>query len=255
MLRLINDFYAHQIENRIPFMVQKMPNVELLSICTPDAANFQQLSKLPYLQRLEINQAFKNVPLIEHYIEHKQLKALGLEHVDDSVILAVTKIKYLQVLKLTQCSANEIFPLAIDLPELRELYLFKCNVVFRDILWLVQNAEKLEKLVINTFETDANFEYVEWKKLDRQCGRRQTRLCIFVNICDLRVDETKLLEWNYKNVQFQREASNKWCYENDCFSIRTSIDSKWVERYDELLDDLCDDDDEDMDILYESEDS
>lgn len=222
LLRLINIYSYEDFQELIPCIVTQLRNLELLSFCTADAVDLRQLIDLPCLRHLEINHASSNLPLIEHYIGHKRLKSLGLEDVDDGVISTVAHIEYLQVLKLTKCTASTVLSIVVNLINLRELYLLRCKMTVDDVLKLVEDAQRLGKLVVNRFDTKKTIEYSKWKLLDGKCSDRPNRLRIYVYIWDQYVDEAKLLEWNYKRIQFQCETSNELC-ENDCFSIRTHI--------------------------------
>lgn len=222
LLRLIDVYSEWQFQELIPSIVTLLRNLELLSLRTAEAVDLRQLIDLPCLRHLEINHASCNLPLIEHYIIHKQLKSLGLEDVDDGVISTVAQIEYLPMLKLTKCKASTVLSIVVNLMNLRELYLFKCDVDIGDILMVVGEAQRLKKLVVNRFDTEGTIEYSKWKHLDRKCSDRPNTLRIDIYICEKYVDEAKLLECNYKHIHFHSEASNELC-ENDCFSIRTHI--------------------------------
>lgn len=164
--------------------------VRMIQISPNCNANLMRLLKLDKLRELEIECFYQPVAdFLNELAVKNQIESLGLASIDltDAVSTAIGHLKSIQKLKLVSiCATNTSIPIkqiAAQLPNIRVCYLVSSHTMkFDNVIEFIENAPKLEKLMISSCPNIAPFDDVQFHQLVEICGKRSDKLQLTVHI-------------------------------------------------------------------------
>lgn len=154
------------------------------------AKNMMSLLQLPKLQELEIECHEKEiVQFVTRLSDKNQMESLGLKSVKmtENMINALGQLKSVKKLKLDKIvesvNSGSIQSIAVQLPILKQFHVSSSvSLTFDDIVELVENATKLEDLMITSCPSIIPFDEAQFNRLVETCAKRANKLRLTVHI-------------------------------------------------------------------------
>lgn len=129
--------------------------IRVVHVTSQFETNLENLLRLQHLRKLEFNCGLRSiVPFVHGLAMTNRIEQLGISSAEltPELSAALCNLKNLQILKLISMydgQLDTLKPIAQQLEKLKELHIIECDIVdFEQLLEFVENAGKLEKLLI-----------------------------------------------------------------------------------------------------------
>lgn len=152
--------------------------------------NLLHLLRLQHLRELEFNCCVQNIDnFISGLAMTNRIESLGISSAELTAELCnrICNLKNLEVLKLMTVYDTEqsrsLKSIATHLPKLKELHVVECEPIkFAEIIEFVENAPRLEKLVLNQCCNIVPFDETQFVQLADACQRRTNKVLLNVHL-------------------------------------------------------------------------
>lgn len=158
-------------------------HIRVVHVTSAFETNINNLLKLQHLRKLEFNCNLRPiVSFVTGLAMTNRIESLGISSAEltPELASALCNLKNLQVLKLISMydgNLTSIKTIAQQLPRLQELHLIECDIFdFGQVLEFVENALKLEKLVIVQCSKIIPFNGEKFTLLAQNCSKRVDKI-------------------------------------------------------------------------------